>query len=309
MSVFGLHHSLFYVDKNISVEELDIARAELQDIIEHTKKHKAKLLYNEMLDYISVNNYINLLSKYEKDPAYISMVINRPFEVFECTHENKVTSTLLIDTIVDNYIVATYVKLVDTYFHNLVFSKNHGGLQLDGKEYKMFVDFDEINFSVVLLPDIPTVNDFDRYFSLYEWFYSRRGKRKIFLTDSFRLIINRVNNLDDILTSLLRGVYYPEYDTHQGIERSIYDIDAHRDNNQKVRIKSVMERKSDETILYRVNVVPHNIAKQGILRIGYSIYRDTYIIFCYHDNHCDKMVGFKDKKFVLDDIKYNLSII
>jgi len=309
MSTFGLHYSLFYIEKNLSIEEFDIAHANLQDILTHAKKHNAKFLYNEMLDYQDLDNHINLLSKYEKDAAYVSMIVDRPIEIFDYIYENTTINQLLIDPIIDHYLMATYRELVENYFHNLIFSNKLGDIQLGGYEYKMFIDFEESNFLISLLPLVSDMDDFENYFSLYQWFYSRRNRYEVLLIDSFMQSINRADNMDNILTSLLRGVYYPIYNTNHGADKSIYDIEAHRDNNQKVRIKENGTGKFTDTILYRVYVLAYNKVKEGKIRIGYVIYQETYIIFCYHNDHCDKMTGFKNKEFTLNSIPHNLSIV
>jgi hypothetical protein len=309
MSVFGLHHILFYVRKTLSTEELDIAQANLQDIINSAKKHNAKFLYNEMLDYVSIDNHVNLLSVDEKDAAYVSMILNRPFETFICTQESCNTYETFIDPLVDSYIMATYKKLKETYLHNLIFSTSDTTIHLEDNDFKLFTSFNDSSLSISALPSISTMDDFNKYFNLYEWFYSRRNKHSIYLTDSFKKAIEKSPNINNILTSLLRGVYYPKYNLHHGATSSIHDIEAHRDNNQKVRIKKDKEASFNDTVLYRVYVLPHNKVKEGKIRLGYVIYKEVYIIFCYHTDHCDNMTGFKNKKFTLNGTDYTLSIV
>ena len=309
MSVFGLHHILFYVKKTLSREAIDIAQADLQDIINSAKKHNAKFLYNEMLDYISIDNHVNLLSVDEKDAAYVSMILNRPFETFISTKESCSTYETFIDPLVDSYIMATYKKLKETYLHNLIFSTSDTTIHLEDNDFKLFTSFNDTSLSISALPSISTMDDFNKYFNLYEWFYSRRNKHSIYLTDSFKKAIEKSPNINNILTSLLRGVYYPKYNLHQGATSSIYDIEAHRDNNQKVRLKKDKEASFNDTVLYRVYVPPHNKVKEGKIRLGYVIYKEIYIIFCYDINHCDNMTGFKKKKFTLNGTDYTLSIV
>ena len=181
--------------------------------------------------------------------------------------------------------------------------------QDDAKLAKLFTSFNNTSLSILALPSISTMDDFNKYFNLYEWFYSRRNKHSIYLTDSFKKAIEKSPNINNILTSLLRGVYYPKYNLYHGATSSIHDIEAHRDNNQKVRIKKDKEASFNDTVLYRVYVLPHNKVKEGKIRLGYVIYKEVYIIFCYHINHCDNMTGFKDKKFTLNGTDYTLSIV
>lgn len=307
MSVFGLHHSLFFLHKDIPNEEIDMARANLLEIIEHAKMHSAKFLYNEMLDWIQVDDYFSLLSQSGKDPATLPFILNRPMEVFECTYETEEPDFVLIDKQIDLYLIATYSKLKKDYAHNLIFSKLFFSTSEHLEDYRLFKDFDENNFSVNLLPSISSYDGFKSQFALYHWFYSRRGKHEIMTIDSFCSRVSRVNNLQDILTSMFRGIYYPEYTLHQGREPSVHDIDAHRDNKQLVKINNGAQ--TTKITLYRVNVVPYNIKKDGVLRIGYCIYNDIYIVFCYDDSHCDNMNGFLDKEFFLNNKKHTLSIV
>lgn len=297
MSVLGLDYKLYLKDKNISVEDKFIAENELSEKFDLAKKYSFKYLYNGSINYQSFDEYINLLNFDYDDFSSYALSINNVFEYIEMTHSYSPDEGIEIDdefihTSFINYIIPIYQVLESEYKHRTFVSSNMTNINFNGITYFFLKDFTDEKGVLNILPEISSIDDFYSLIPFYFWFFSKKNKvnidvSKVILTKNFKNQIIKANSdsLCNILTSLFRGIYYPDYLCSKGvIESSEYIIETHPDKN----IKS-LKIGNESNSLYRVHSVSKDEKKGGVNRICYTFYDKKVVVFYYSTDHCENL--------------------
>ncbi|RLA84866.1 MAG: hypothetical protein DRG78_00075 [Epsilonproteobacteria bacterium] len=288
--VLGLNPCL-YLSKNKSTNKEDryIRIANLQDKFSLAKENNIKYLYHGHFDY-SIPNIENLLNTIKEDNSYIALNFINPFEYCEniyTLHGNLNNSYDLCDLSVSSTIISLFIELVATYGHNVVISDID---IIHNINETNFFFTNTISYSTNLMTYFPSIcnsQDFMNHFSLYHWFFGR-NKKRIILSDTFKKQIDSLENDDiyNVLTSLFRGIYYPDYKvgSDKTSVRTDLTIKAHSDIKTKK-----MSIDNDNCTLIRIHCVALEKKKGGKKRILYVEYNNYIIVFYYDKKHNDKI--------------------
>ncbi|MDX9901417.1 MAG: hypothetical protein RBT22_08000 [Aliarcobacter sp.] len=319
MSILGLDYKLYLKDNDIAIEEKVIAEFVLLDKFELAEKYNFKYLYNGNIDYLELEQYINLLNFGYDDFSSYALSVKNVFEYIEMVYdysqeEGKVLDDEFVDESFINYIIPIYEVLNDRYKHKIFISSEKYNTNFNDINYFFLDDFKDEKFVLNTLPIITSIEDFYSLFPFYFWFYSKENKTKIdvsgiILSKNFKNQISKLDSesLFNVLTSLFRGVFYPDYLNSKGvIESSEYIIETHPDKN----IKSLLIGNKTNS-LYRVHCVSLNEKKGGKNRICYTSYDSKVVIFYYSTDHCESLKYDEELKndleiFVLNKDKKKL---
>lgn len=295
--VLGLDPCLYLKDSSaLTIEEGYIATGILSDLIQIAKAEKIKYLYNCYFDH-KLPDVINLLQGGSDEFSFIAIISGDNFKFFNQMHghnENEKDDIhCTFNEPTQGYISALYIYLQEHYDHGIVVSNECKKVDLNGTTYNFVTDIvDNKELDVNMLPTIHNHNDFDRHFSLYHWFYGRETK-DIILTNNFITKLNRTKNgeLFKILTSIFRGIYFPDFMCQSGVIKTQNTIEAH--NDQYARS---MKLGTKDTNLYRIHCVDIGKNKGGQNRIFYTDNGEHTYVFYYDPEH-------KKKFSIKEDIK------
>lgn len=300
MTVLGLDYKLYLKVKDISHEEKLIAEFELLEKFELAKIYNFKYLYNGNIDYIDLEEYINLLNFKCDDFSSYALVIDNVFEYIEKTYAYS-NNINIVDDYIDNsfvsYIIPVFEELNNNYGHQLFISFEKRTVLFEETSYFFLDNFQDEDFVLTTLPKVTSIDDFYSLFHFYFWFYSKENMVKIktseiLLSENFKNQISQLdaNNLSNILTSLFRGIFYPDYLHSKGvIDSSKYIIETHPDKKIK-SLKIGNERNS----LYRIHCVTSSQKKGGKNRICYTTYSlNKVVVFYYAMDHCENLKHYE----------------
>lgn len=186
----------------------------------------------------------------------------------------------------EGFVSDVFKELFNTYHHGIVISDRRSNIQIGGHTYHFVKDIiDNAELSIEMLPAVKNYDDFETHFPLYHWFYGRE-EYPIILSNTFVDEIGKLVNdqLLRILTSLIRGIYFPDY-----LRRDHkYSIEGHPDSDIKT-----MKINDKTTMLCRIHSVGITERSGGVNRICYA---DTiekgqrYVIaFHYKEDHCERL--------------------
>ena len=290
--VLGLDPCLFLKNESDVAEtkKYEII-SDLVSLVDLVKDQKIKYLYHAAFDYSLPSGIVNIMKEIEDDQAFIALMLEGPFEYLQPIYggygvENTDTIGCSFEVPLQGYISELFNKLFETYHHSIVLSNRQCDIQIGGNTYHFVKDIiDNAELSVEMLPPVTNYDDFEVHFPLYHWFYGRE-ETPIILSNTFVNEARRSGNqkLLSILTSLMRGVYYP--DCYEPEHR--YKIRAHPDSDM-----NTMTINKKNTTLHRIHCVEHDDWRGGANRICYA---DTiekaqrYVIaFHYKEDHCEKL--------------------
>lgn len=289
--ILGLDPCLFLKNKTVfSEDDKHLTVSFLSEVFEEAKDNNVKYLYNGYYDNHLPNSVINVFNEIENDIAYIALSLTSPFEYFEKVYEfnesNQPSLFSFSDQMIKGYIYSTFIYLFEKFNHGIVKSNRRDLVNLSGNQYHFINDIDIFSsLEIEYLPKVNDLNDFYNYFNDYDWFLGK-NKKEFILTDNFKTQITRLDDSEylRVLTSLLRGVYFPDFMNSQGTENCRYTITTHSD-------RSVRQMKigNNFTTLYRIHSVELNQNSGGLNRICYTIFNEIVIVFFYHDDHCDTL--------------------
>ncbi len=317
MFVVGLDPCLYlYKQDTLTLEDRYILEANLVDIFEITKLESVKYLYNGYIDNVPMDNIVNILSGEEKDNAFVALNVYNSIEYFEKIYDytpaqENTTFCEFKDPLL-SYTLAIFEHLFQQYHHSIVISDRVNDIVINHRSFyfrknlSIFTDL-----SIKMLPDVVSLENFEEYFSLYHWFYGRENK-KILLSDTFLTQISKSpQKLHNILTSIFRGVYFPDFSLKDGIEATIYTLETHSDKKALN-----MEVNKDKTTLYRVHCSETQTKNSAKDRICYTKYNDYIIVFYYNDEHCNILNHYEtlsnplirsyDNNYIDEGIKLNI---
>lgn len=304
--VLGLDPCLFLKDKtSFLAEEKYLAVDILLEVLEDAKNNKVKYLYNGNYDTYLPNPIINVFKEMENDQAYVALALTNPFEYFENIYTYHDSTDVCLcsftDSLVKGYIFSTLIHLRNVYHHNIIKSNVTKTVPLLGNQYNFISKIDIYScLDIGYLPNVVNQNDFYQYFEHYNWFLGKKEKELV-LTNTFRTQINRLDDSEflRVLTSLLRGVYFPDFMVSQGATNCKYTIETHSDKHVRTMFIG-----TQSTTLYRIHSVELNQKNGGLNRICYTIYNEKVIVFFYHDEHCNTLSH--EEEVCIDNTKYKL---
>ena len=287
--VLGLDPCLYLKDPSIlSMEEGYIATGFLSDLVQTAKVQKIKYLYNRWFDH-ELPGVINLLNGGSDAFSFIAVMSGDAFKYFDQMngYEENVKDDIHcgFDEPTQGYISALYSYLQEHYEHGIVISDVCKETDINGAAYYFVTDIlDNKDLNINMLPAIQNHADFDRHFSLYHWFYGRENK-DIILTNDFMTYINRIENeeLFAILTSIFRGVYFPDFMCQSGVPRTENTIEAHND-----QYANTMKLGTKDANLYRIHCVDIDKNSGGRNRIFYTDSGNHIYVFYYDTEHKKK---------------------
>lgn len=293
--VLGLDPRLYLKDKaKLLPSDRYKTISDLVRLIEIAKTEKIKYLYNGHFDYSLPENVTNIMLDVEDDFAFIALMANNQFEYTEKVYSylpvNGDDIVCSFDEVTNSYIAGLLKELIDTYYHGILMSDRCINMQINGENYNFVNNISEnYDLEIEMLPAITDNNEFETHFALYHWFYGRENK-DIILTDTFIKQISRVNNneLFIILTSMFRGIYYPDYKCKNGAQRTKNTIEAHSDKHA-----DCMEINNKEATLYRIHCVEIKENSGGKKRIFYTDKNGYTFVFYYDPEHEEKFSHYE----------------
>lgn len=284
--VLGLDPCLYLKDPStITLEEGYIATGVLSNLVQTAKVEKIKYLYNRWFD-CELPNVINLLNGGNDAFSFIAIMSGDAFKYFDkmsgYEEGEKDDIHCSFDEPTQGYISALYSYLKEQYDHALVISDECKEININGTVYNFVTDIvDNKDLHINMLSPIQNHADFDRHFPLYHWFYGRESKN-IILTDDFMTHINRIKNeeLFSILTSIFRGIYFPDFMCQSGVQRTQDTIEAHND-----QYAYYMKLGTKDANLYRIHCVDIDKNSGGKNRIFYTDSGSHLYVFYYDTEH------------------------
>ena len=302
--------------EDVTPESIHVFAADILEVIEKAENNNVKYLYNGHMDEWLPNSIKNIFTELKNDIAYVALV-STPFEYIEtifahdpAVHDDKVFN---FEEPVQGYIYGIFNDLIERYNHGIVISNNEEEVTINNNLFYFCKDMSSQNdLTVNMLPSITNYDDVKRYFTLYNWFFGKEEK-KIILSDTFiRQIYSLVNDeIYNIVTSIFRGVYYPDYLISQGFPSCQYTLEAHSDSSTKQ-----MYVNSEKTTLFRIHCVDMAKQRGGVKRICYTENSEYVFVFYYHEDHCNKLshvetieyetIKIFDKDRATEDRKYKI---
>lgn len=313
MSVLGLDYKLYLKIKSISHDEKMLAEAVLFEKFELSRDYNFKYLYNGGLDYIDLDEYFNLLNFENDDFISYALSINNVFEYIEKTYEYSTNGIIVDDTYLSTdlvgYIIPLFEVLNNKYGHQIFISSGKRVELFEELNYFFLSDFEDESSVLSTLPKIKSIKDFYFLFNFYFWFYSKENMVKIktseiLLSQNFKDQISQLdaNSLSNILTSLFRGIFYPDYLNSKGlIDLSKYIIAAHPDK----KIKS-LKIGNENNSLIRIHCVTSSQKSGGKNRICYTSYSlNKVVVFYYAMDHCEDLKYYEKLNKTLNIFSLN----
>lgn len=288
--VLGLDPCLFLKkESEIDNEEKLIIIGELLELLELSKSEKIKFLYNGSFDYADKYGIKNLIVDSENDFAFIALQLTNRFEYFETfyTHIQREEDCICnFEEPFKGYVLASFEYLYFNYHHKIIVSSEKINKNILEREYhfiKNIVNNEDLN--IEYLPVINSYENFISFFAIYNWFFGRENEN-IILTDFMRDQIKDLSSIQlfDILTSIFRGIYYPDYKISNGQLPCNYTIRTHSDSNIKYS-----KVNNYSTTLFRIHCVKLNELKGGVNRICYTKYNNHFFVFYYNQDHCEEL--------------------
>lgn len=291
--VLGLDPCLFLKNEEEIAGSLKYSIiSDLVSLVDLAKDQNIKYLYHAAFDYSLPAGIVNVMKELEDDQAFIALMLEGPFKYLQSIYggygiENTDVIGCSFEVPLQGFVSELFNKLLETYHHGIVISDIRRDIQIGGNTYHFVNDIiDNAELSMEMLPPVTNYDDFEAYFPLYHWFYGRE-KYPIILSDIFIRQINKPGNNDQILTiltSLMRGIYFPTY-LCQGHQ---YSIEAHPDSD--IKTVKINDR---TTILCRIHTVGIRERSGGLNRICYAatnVKSQQYIIaFHYNEDHCERL--------------------
>lgn len=295
--VLGLDPCLYLKNPStLTIEEGYISTGVLSGLIQTAKIEKIKYLYNRWFDH-KLPDVINLLNGGSDAFSFVAIMSGDTFKYFDQMngHEDNERFDVHCDFYepIQGYISALYAYLQEHYDHGIVISNECKKVDINGTAYNFVTDIaDNKELNINMLPAVQNHTDFDRHFSLYHWFYGREAK-DIILTNNFITKLNRTENeeLFKILTSIFRGIYFPDFMCQYGIPATQNTIEAHND-----QYANSMKLGTKDTNLYRIHCVDIGKNNGGKNRIFYTDDGRYTYVFYYDPEH-------KKKFSIKEDIK------
>jgi hypothetical protein len=286
--VLGLNPCL-YLKKSASLTNEDryIAISELVDIFQNANAEKIKYLYHGAFDYSLDQDTINLLTDLSDEFTYIALNISSPLEYCEKIYSYAHTDMHCFcgfNSPLKEYVFSLFGTLIQDHAHNIIVSNKNEYNSINNCNFH-FIKNIKTEISISDLPPITDLSSFCKHFSIYNWFFGRETL-DIILSDTFIAKISHLAQpeLEKILTSLFRGIYFPDYKLAHGIEPNQYTIRAHSDKNI-----AYIKINDQNTTLIRVHCVPANEKQGGVDRICYTEYDNYVIVFFYDKSHCQQL--------------------
>lgn len=289
--VLGLDPCLFLKNESDVTEtkKYEII-SDLVLLVDLAKDQNIKYLYHAAFDYSLPPSIVNVMKEIEDDQAFIALMLEGSFEYLQTVYlhatENTEALGCSFEEPLQGYVANVFKELNETYHHGIVISDLRRDIEIGGNTYHFIKDIiNDAELSMEMLPPVTNYDDFEAYFPLYHWFYGRE-EYPIILSDTFVTEVQRIDDtkLLSILTSLMRGIYYP--DCYEPEHR--YKIRAHPDSDMKT-----MTINKKNTTLHRIHCVENDDWRGGANRICYAdtIEKDQrYVIaFHYKEDHCDKL--------------------
>ena len=286
--VLGLDPCLYLKkESEINVEEKQIIISELVELFELSESENIKFLYNGFFDYNNIYGVKNLISDSCNDFAFIALQLTNRLEYIEIMHnhiENDANCICTFEEPIKGYILALFDHLYVNYHHKIIVSNKKTNINILERDYyfiKNILNNQEINIDY--LPMINSYDDFINFFAIYNWFFGR-DKEDIILTDYMKHQIKDLSHdqLFNILTSIFRGIYYPDYKLSMGESSCKYTIKAHSDSNIKYsKVNNVA------STLFRIHCVTLDEMQGGVNRICYTKYDNKFFVFYYNEKHCN----------------------
>lgn len=288
--VLGLDPCLYLKkESQINEESKQIIVAELLELLELSKLENIRFLYNGAFDYDNSNEIKNLILDSENDFAFIALQLTNRFQYFETiyTHvQNEESCVCNFEEPFKGYILALFEHLYINYHHKIIVSNEKINKYILGRDYyfiKKIINNEEIHINY--LPIINSYNNFIQFFPIYNWFFGRE-RENIILTEFMKHQIKNLSHrqLFNILTSIFRGIYYPDYKLSYGQSPCHYTIRTHSDSN--IQYSKV---NNSSTTLFRIHCVNLDELKGGVNRICYTKYDNHFFVFYYNEEHCEEL--------------------
>lgn len=254
------------------------------------KEQNIKYLYHSSFDYGLPAGVKNVMQEIDDDQSFVALMLEGSFEYLQTIYgyatENTDEIGCSFEEPLKGFIADVFRELYETYHHGIVISNRRSDIQIGGNTYHFVNDIvDNAELSMEMIPPVTNYDDFEAYFPLYHWFYGRE-EYPIILSNTFVIGIRRAEDdqLISILTSLMRGIYYPDC----YVPEHRYKIRAHPDSDM-----DTMTINKKNTTLHRIHCVENDDWRGGANRICYAdtIEKDQrYVIaFHYKENHCDRL--------------------
>jgi hypothetical protein len=301
-----------YLFQDLDNETLDIARFNLCRIAKNLKKNKAKALYHQQMKY--AQNVTDLFNDSSRDPVIIAfryecddvLEILELENIYSTSQSYKWTNNDLIDCMLNGIFEVQYTR-----YHNRIILSNDSekqDIEINGIIFRHVDSIDEGKLNINLLCNIDIVS-MDEWLYVYEWYFSRFDRKKIILSNYFRKSIYNFSNQLDVITSMIRGVYHPEYIYKQkGLDHIENMIECHPDKHvAKLEFSIYDEQKKEiaqnKSSICRVHIVPLSNRSGGTERI-YYITDDVYYFILDCSGH-----DFDRKKYQGCEREFNYGTI
>ena len=277
-----------YLLLNPSTEELDIARFSLCELSENLKQNNSKALYNSGLDYCT--DVINLFNESGKDHAsyYMGNVCNDILNIIEVGYGYSDGTEWIPGSSVNELINGVFKNQYDKFCNRIILtSEEKEPILIDDIEFEYVETLDIGKIEINLLLDINN-NTIDKYIDIYHWFFNRECNKKIILGISFLNNINRFSNKTDVITSMYRGIYFPNYMCKHGSSTCSYTIESHPDKHEKnMNFKFLFAKKDDirgskhlqkTSSIHRTHIISMDNSRGNKERVYHLEYNDIIII-------------------------------
>ena len=291
-----------YLFKDPDDETLDIARFDLCKIAKNLKENEAKVLYHEQMKYVS--GITDLFNDKRKDPVMIAFhhACDNVLEILELenTYSGSVYHMWIDGEYIDIMLNGIF-EVQSTRYHNRIILSNNPGkkdIKINKIIFKHVGSIDDGSLDINLLCNID-IDTMDEWLYIYEWYFSRNDRKKIILSDYFRKNICSFSNQLEVITSMIRGVYHPDYIYMQrGLTSNKKMIECHPDKHDSELDFYIYNDKGEEisqarSKIYRAHITSLSAIRGIAERIYYITDNFHYIILdCGgHDFNIKKYKG------------------